>query len=244
MHVSITDAVKGFPVSLVAVFLLGQMPAASRELPAGPMANLKSEEFRVRESAQAEILTWARERPGPAMEELYRMSRSAADPEVRERCLAVLRELVNNEYLKDGEGYIGVRMLDETATIPGDPAPRSAIRVVEVVPGSAAHQAGLQLNDLIVGLDDRIWRDGQASLPFMEKVRQLKPGNRIRLQVLRNGEMVDVAVKLGRRPLIPDNPFLDQGQVDLEAAERMAKETYFRRWLDLRKAGHPDQDIP
>ena len=49
----------------------------------------------------------------------------ADDPEVRERCLAILRDLVNDEYLKDGEGYIGIRMQDEMATaVPGDVKPR------------------------------------------------------------------------------------------------------------------------
>jgi hypothetical protein len=70
----------------------------------------------------------------------------------------------------------------------------------------------------------------------MNHIRQLKPGNRVLLKILRNGEMMDLPVKLGRRPLLADNPFLDQRQVDVEAAERAAKESYFRRWLERRKA--------
>ena len=77
----------------------------SLELPAEPFSNLGSEEFRKRESAQAELLAWARERPEVAMDELFRQSRVADNPEVRERCLAVLRELVNDEY---SEGWRGL----------------------------------------------------------------------------------------------------------------------------------------
>jgi C-terminal processing protease CtpA/Prc len=100
------------------------------------------------------------------MEELYRQSRVADDPEVRERCLGVLRELVNDEYLSEGEGYIGIRMRDEVAAaVPGDANPRNAIRVMQVVPDSAAERAGLLVDDLIVGLNDLVWRDGPASMP-------------------------------------------------------------------------------
>jgi C-terminal processing protease CtpA/Prc len=169
------------------------------------------------------------------MEELYRQSMSAAEPEVRERCLAVLRELVNDDYLKEGEGYIGIRMQDETANIPGDPKPRRVIRVVQVVQDSAAQHAGIQLNDLVAGLGDSVWHDQAASLPFSEKIRQFKPNTRIKLKILRNGQLMDVTVKLGRRPLFADNPFLEQRQADLEAAERAAKDAYFRRWLEGRK---------
>ena len=206
------------------------------DLPAGPLSGLQSDEFKIREAAQAELLVWARGRPEQAMDVLFRVSRTHGDPEVRERCLAVLRELVNDEYMKEGEGFLGIRMQDEKALVPGDQKPRSVIRVIQVVPDSAAHQAGVKLNDLIAGLDGKVWHDEAALKPFMNHIRQLKPGHRVMLQILRDGEMIDLPVKLGRRPLLADNPFLGQRQADIEAAERTAREAYFRRWLQLRKA--------
>lgn len=205
------------------------------EVPAEPLADLKSEQFRQREQAQAELLAWARKQPEAAMDELFRLSRVADDPEVRERCLDVLREMVNDEYLKEGEGYIGIRMLDELANIPGEPKPRGVIRVIQVVADSAAQQAGLQLNDLIAGMGDQVWHEGAISLLFGEKIRQLKPNTKVMLKVLRNGNPLDIEIKLGKRPLFADNLFLDPRQVDLEAAERAAKDGYFRRWLERRK---------
>jgi hypothetical protein len=56
---------------------------------------------------------------------------------------------------------------------------------------------------------------------------------------LRNAELVDLEVILGRRPLIADNLFLDEQSVDLEAIERRAKDAYFRRWLERRKSLDP-----
>jgi S1-C subfamily serine protease len=126
-------------------------------------------------------------------------------------------------------------MLDETANVPGDPKPRSVIRILQVVPESPAQIAGLNFNDLIVGLEDRIWRDGAASVSFMQTVREFKPASRITLRVLRAGALMDIPVILARRPLFADNPFLDETQVDLEAAEKAAKEAYFRRWMEARK---------
>ncbi len=206
------------------------------ELPAGPLAALHSDEFRVREAAQTELLAWARQGPEPAMDALFRVSRTHGDPEVRERCLLVLRELVNDEYLKEGEGFIGIRMQDEKTLVPGEGNPRNALRVTQVLQDSAAHQAGVKLNDLIAGLGDKVWREEAALIPFMNHIRQLKPGHRVMLRILRDGKMIDLPVKLGRRPLNADNPFLGQRRADIEAAERVAREAYFRRWLERRKA--------
>ena len=207
----------------------------SIELPAEPLAQLKSDEFRKREKGQADLLAWARENSGLATDELLLQSKVADDPEVRDRCLAVLRDLVNDEYLKEGEGYIGIRMMDEFANIPGDPKRRGVIRVIQVVPDSAAQHAGLQLNDLITAVDDLVWHEGVASLSFTEKVRQLKPNTKVMLKVLRDGKLMDIEVKLGRRPLFADNLFFDERQMDPEAAEKKAKDAYFHRWIERKK---------
>jgi hypothetical protein len=205
------------------------------EFPTATLEDFKSEDFRTRETAQATLLEWSRKHPAIAMDRLFALSQAADEPEVRERCLDVLRELIGDEYLKEGEGYIGIRMLDETANVPGDPKPRSVIRILQVVPESPAQIAGLNFNDLIVGLEDRIWRDGAASVSFMQTVREFKPASRITLRVVRAGALMDIPVILARRPLFADNPFLDETQVDLEAAEKAAKEAYFRRWMEARK---------
>jgi hypothetical protein len=206
------------------------------EIPAKPLGELESEDFKTRENAQAAILAWARQNPQQAMDLLYEHSLHADEPEVRERCLDVLRALVNDEYLREGEGYLGIRMLDESTVVPGDPKPRSVIRVLQVVPDSAAAKAGLRVNDLIAGIEDQTWQGTPAMRPFSEAVRQYKPGTRLTLKVVREGALIDLPVVLGRRPLFADNPFLDQRQLDLEAAEKAASEAYFRRWMELRKA--------
>ena len=220
----------------VALWLATLPACVGLEIPAKPLAELASEDFRTREEAQAAILAWARQHPAGAIDLLYDRSLHADDPEVRERCLAVLRELVNDQYLREGEGYIGIRMLEEVAVVPGDAKPRGVIRVTQVMPDSAAAKAGLRVNDLSAGIEDKIWRNAPAMRPFSEAVRQYKPGSRVRLKVVREGALIEVPVVLGRRPVFADNPFLDERQVDLEAAEKAAREGYFQRWLEQRKA--------
>jgi predicted metalloprotease with PDZ domain len=171
------------------------------------------------------------------MDELFQQSRVADDPEVRERCLLVLRELVEDEYSKDGEGYIGIRMRDEELALPEDAKSRGVIRVIEVVRGSAAAKAGLQLNDLILSFDNLVWDEKLISMPFMDKIRQLKPNSKITLNVMRNGKPMDLPVTLGRRPPMIDNSPFGERTEDPAAVEQAAKDNYFRHWLERRNAG-------
>ncbi len=223
-------------VAVGVVWLLSGCIAWCLDLPVESFLKLTSQEFHVREHAQAELLAWGRQRPEPAMAELYRQTQVAADPEARERCLNILRELVTDEYLKNGEGYIGIGLIDDLANVPGEPAPRNAIRIIQVQQDSPGLHAGIRLNDLIVGLDDETWHGNDASRPFREKIRTLKPNTRVNLKILRNGEMLDLKVNLGRRPLMADHLFFNGQNFDPEASERAAKEAYFRQWLNQRKS--------
>lgn len=232
-----------FGSSLKTLFFVFGMIATgfAVEPPAAILAELGSEKFQTREAAQKKLLEWARESQEPALDALFRLSQKAPEPEVRERCLAILRELVIDEYLMEGEGYVGIRMQEEEGQVPGDPKVRRLIRVIEVVADSAAEQAGLRLNDLIVELDGEAWHDEAASQAFTTKIRKLKPKTAIKLQILRDGALMEVEVILGRRPPIPENRFFNESQVDLDAMERMARDAHFRRWLDRKKsADRPD----
>lgn len=235
MQASKADAVTNFLCVGGTLFFTSWL-ASSSELPLEALQKLKSSEFHDREHAQTELLAWARTNTAPAMAELFTQSRNANDPEVRERCLAILHELVNDEYLKEGEGYIGVGLgRDEIVNVQGDPTPRHVIRVTQVQNGSPAEKADLRLNDLIVGLDRDVWHELDASELFRKKIRLMKPTTKAALKILRDGGLIAIEVDLGRRPLMADNPFFNGQNIDLEASERAAKEAYFRLWLSQRK---------
>lgn len=201
------------------------------ELPAQAYERLGSMQFKEREAAQADLLTWGRSHPDAAMTELLRHSRAAPDPEVRKRCWDTLRELVMDQYLKEGEGYLGIGLQTEMVEVPGEVKARSAIRVLRVQPDTPAAKAGLRENDLIVSVNEEMWPDPI----FREKIRTMKPDTRLSFSILREGKLMPLKVTLGRRPLIADAPFFNGQPFDPEPAERAAKEAYFRRWLSLRR---------
>lgn len=204
------------------------------ELPQVPLSNLQSLRFKEREAAQADLLVWSRKQPGQAIEELFLQSRAAADPEVRERCLAIVRELVMDEYLKEGEGYVGIAMGDDRMLVPGDPERRSVVIVTMVQNDSPAQRAGLQLNDAIVELNGQAWRGIDASAAFREVILGTKPGSAVKLRVMRNEALLDLDVTLARKPAGLDNLFFNRGPEQAEAIELAAREAYFQHWLSRR----------
>ncbi len=77
--------------------------------------------------------------------------------------------------------------------------------VTEVVAGTAADEAGLKPGDLIVAVDnDQVGL--QATLT--ELVAQHQAGDKVELQVLRNGETLHLQVTLGENPDQPGNAYL------------------------------------
>ena len=215
------------------------------ELPAALTEGLKSEKFAERERAQAELLAWTRQRPDASMEALYQQSRTAEDPELRQRCFSVLRELVTDEYLRNGVGYIGIRMNPNTeaVNVPDEAQPRFAVRVLQVEPGTPAQKAGLVGGDLLLGVDDAVWQQEDTSASVSEKIKSLKAGTRVTIKLFRDGKIVEVPLVLARRPAAADLLQFQFGlggfQISPEAAaaaDRAAKEDYFKRWLAARKA--------
>lgn len=194
---------------------------------------LGSLQFKEREAAQVDLLYWGRSQPNSAMIELLRQSREASDPEVRNRCWDTLRELVTDQYMKEGEGYLGIGLQTEMVEVPGEVKPRAAIRVLRIQPDTPATKAGIQENDLIVSVNGEMWPDPV----FREKIRTMKPETKLDLSIVREGKVMPLKVTLGRRPLIADAPFFNGQPFNPGPAERVAKEAYFRRWLSLRKPG-------
>ena len=197
VETNLTASVTGFPLKCICVLALAFLSAEAVELPPNALLGLGSQQFSEREIAQVELLAWARVQPAPAMDELLRHSRMASDPEVRERCLSILRALVTDEYLKEGEGYLGIMLRDEIAEIPGEPKPRGVIRVQMVQPDSPAAHAGIRQNDMIVGINGEIWDE----IIFRANIRKMKPNVEVVLKILRDG------VSGQQNPTIPQRQF-------------------------------------
>lgn len=205
--------------------------AVSAEVPFSILEELGADEFAHRERAQEKLLEWGRMKPGETLEPLFLQSRKSKDPEVRERCLAVLRELLNEKYLREGEGYVGIQLSDSVQLVPGENAPRGVIQVIFVQPDSPAVRAGIRPNDVIIGVDWTAWDKIRNQTGFQAAVRKKNPGEKVILKLLRGDKVVDLPLVLGRRPASADPAFLNESGGNADAAERAAKEAYFRLWL-------------
>ncbi|MFN4288982.1 MAG: Do family serine endopeptidase [Brevundimonas sp.] len=97
-------------------------------------------------------------------------------------------------------GYLGVEIsniVDEYRTALGLPEDLQGAFVGNVTPGGPAEQGGLQRGDIITAVD------GEAvngSIELTRRVGQARPGQSLRLDVLRDGRRLQVSVRSGTRP--------------------------------------------
>jgi S1-C subfamily serine protease len=86
--------------------------------------------------------------------------------------------------------FLGVRLEDTD----------DGVRIAEVVPDSAAEEAGIAVDDILVALDETEVSTVQG---VIEAVMGLEPGDTVALTVLRDGEEVQIDATLGSAPVMP-----------------------------------------
>jgi S1-C subfamily serine protease len=99
-----------------------------------------------------------------------------------------LRDQANGQ--TPASGYLGVQL---DRRIDGG----SGALVSEVVAGSAADNAGIEVGDVVVAVDGEPIT-GQAGL--IATIRNLAPGDKATVSLVRDGDTLDVSVVLGQRP--------------------------------------------
>lgn len=106
----------------------------------------------------------------------------------------VLEALKANETIP--RPYIGVSISDVPEEYVDDLKLENAegAFVGEVIFGSPAHQAGLQLYDVVVAIDGQAIK---SSNDLQQTVRAKKPGDKLAIDVMRNGQKVQVIVTVG-----------------------------------------------
>ncbi len=98
-------------------------------------------------------------------------------------------------------------LLKETYEELSMPRPASGVLVTEVLPGSPAADAGLQVGDQILAVDGK--RVGPVAGALARLIAQYEPGDRITLEVqAKDGSSRQVSVTLGESPNAAGAPFL------------------------------------
>jgi hypothetical protein len=208
------------------------------QVPVDLLKHLAAEEFKSRQAAEEGLTKWAFDNREPAYDLLYRHSREHPDAEVRVRCLSVLRRLVSDIYEFEGEGYVGIRMKDEAMLLPGQgEEPVAVLQVMDVMPDSPAAKGGLLAGDTIVSLQQAGWKRLPASDDFRNRIKSIKPRSLVTLQVLREGQLVEIEIRLARRPAAAENPFVMPDQDQIKAMEEVLREEHFKKWLLDRRNG-------
>ena len=109
---------------------------------------------------------------------------------------------VADELIRNGKverGFIGIQyspLSPRNAVALGLP-PAAGIQISSIVPGSPAAQAGLRVNDVITKLNDQQIDQEHALQSLLLKFR---PGDRVRLTILRDTQTMTVELTLGARP--------------------------------------------
>lgn len=78
-----------------------------------------------------------------------------------------------------------------------DPAPDHHVRIIRIVPGSAAAQSELAVGDIVLALNGSTI-DSVAT--FLSTMKSFKPGDRVTCRVQRDGKDVNIDVSVGEWP--------------------------------------------
>ncbi len=209
---------------LLAVFASGE------EVPKQLLDGLSADQYKQREEYQVELEKWVNDKGATAISSIYGVYTKSDDPEVRSRCLRVLRAQSDKEYLNEGQGYLGVQLWEEIVGLPGDDKPRVCARVTFIMPDSQAELAGIRVGDVLTALDGKKWYERGAMNELIQIISSHKPLRKVIFQVKRVGEaeLIEVPVILGKRP-VADLRMM--GIDDLKQLEKEARDAHFKEWL-------------
>ncbi|MGC9949572.1 MAG: Do family serine endopeptidase [Bryobacteraceae bacterium] len=112
-----------------------------------------------------------------------------------------------NQIVKNGKvsrGAIGIQFArEENSSLLKVYGASKGVFVSQVNPGGPAAKAGVQVSDIIVGINGKNIESGDQ---LVETISAAQPGSSVELKLLRDGKPMEVSVKIGdRAELVADN---------------------------------------
>lgn len=110
---------------------------------------------------------------------------------------------IAEELIADGEverGFIGIgyrNLTPSAARAAGLPADTNGIVIVEIIPGSPASESDLREGDIVTAVDGE---EISPERPLATIMLGYRPGDRVTLTVIRDGDEISVEVTLGEQP--------------------------------------------
>jgi serine protease DegS len=108
--------------------------------------------------------------------------------------MSVIQDLLT--YGKVIRGWMGIEVRVLDASTSGQPTAQQ-LQVTGLAPAGPAAQAGLQIMDIITHIDNQPIQSGHET---MNRIAMLRPGDRVGLNVLRQGQLINLDAIVGIRP--------------------------------------------
>jgi membrane-associated protease RseP (regulator of RpoE activity) len=194
---------------------------------------LAADDFSVRRGAQEELVEWGKEDLEDRLKFFQEKQELEEDPEVRERCRAIVKELAMVLLDNSRPGFIGIVMGGIGLGPGGKVDVPEGVQVAEVRKGTPAAEFGLKPGDLILKLDETVVSGFDATQKLQAYVGSKLAGDQVKIHVERNGESLVIPLTLMKRPRELDRrlqiPF--NGRLSPSLTEEELREREFQKWL-------------
>ncbi len=151
------------------------------------------------------------------------------------------------------KGWLGIAMKlpEEMPKAPDGGHDLQAIEIARIMPDSGAEAAGLLEGDLIVGLDGAHFKDKgfQSLLTLRLDISKKHPGDKVKLQVMRGKDLLELEATLGTAPRIdsvlkphPELEHRQPGKSPSLLGEALEKEGLTNEFVKLLQQFHDETD--